>query len=68
MLKFPVQGGIVMLHNNTIIPTECRMVAEAPTESPPSEPAVAEGIKKRRGQAPDRNKAIQEEVAKLVEA
>ncbi|GKE65575.1 reverse transcriptase domain-containing protein, partial [Tanacetum coccineum] len=135
MLKFPVQGGIVMLHSNTIIPTECRMVAEAPTESPPSEPAVAEGIKvtihpeypeqivtigrslsekgrmelynllknnldifswkpadmtsvprsvaehrlnirdgcplirqKRRGQAPDRNKAIQEEVTKLVEA
>ncbi|GJY08731.1 hypothetical protein Tco_0375785 [Tanacetum coccineum] len=45
MLKFPVEGGIVTLRSNTIMPAECRMVEEAPSESPPNEPAVAEGIK-----------------------
>ncbi|GKA49288.1 reverse transcriptase domain-containing protein, partial [Tanacetum coccineum] len=45
MLKFPVKGGIVTLYSNTIIPTKCRRVAEAPGELPSNEPAVAEGIK-----------------------
>ncbi|GKG04267.1 hypothetical protein Tco_0314654 [Tanacetum coccineum] len=45
MLKFLIEGRIVTLRSNTIIPTECRMVAEAPSEPPPNEPAVAEGIK-----------------------
>ncbi|GJW76991.1 reverse transcriptase domain-containing protein [Tanacetum coccineum] len=107
MLKFPVEGGIVTIRNNTTIPTECRMVAETQKVLPPREPTATEGIKvaihpeypeqtkpadmigvpisiaehrlniregcqpirqKRRRHAPDRNKAIQEEVAKLVEA
>ncbi|GJV66209.1 hypothetical protein Tco_1477037 [Tanacetum coccineum] len=135
MLKFLVKGGIVTIRSNTIIPTEYRMVAEAPNIPLPQEPTATEGIKvaihpeypeqtimigeslsekgrmelcnmlrdnldiftwkpadmkgiprsiaehrlsihegcqpirqKMRRQAPDRNKAIQEEVAKLVEA
>ncbi|GJU99061.1 hypothetical protein Tco_1328332 [Tanacetum coccineum] len=135
MLKFLVEEGIVTLCSNIIIPTECRMVVEAPNGSLPKEPTVMEGVKvaihpeypeqtitiggsllekgrmelcnllkdhldifawkpadmtgvprsiaehrlniregcqlirqKRRGEAPDRNKAIQEEVTKLVEA
>ncbi|GJS47356.1 reverse transcriptase domain-containing protein [Tanacetum coccineum] len=87
MQKFLVDGGIVTLRNNTIIPVECRMVAEAPNRSQPRNQGsrkesgcvprsiakhrlnISEGCQsirqKRRGQAPDRNKAIQEEVAKL---
>ncbi|GJY01717.1 reverse transcriptase domain-containing protein [Tanacetum coccineum] len=135
MLKFLVEGGIVTIRSNTIVPAECRMVAETQNALPPREPAATEGIKvaihpeypeqtvtiggslsekgiielcnllkdnldifawkladmtgvprsivehrlnvrkgcqpirqKRRGQAPNRNKAIQEEVTKLVEA
>ncbi|GJU08130.1 hypothetical protein Tco_1124560 [Tanacetum coccineum] len=98
MLKFPMKEGILTICGNTIIPAECRMVAEAPSGPPPQEPTVAKGIKvaihpeydrrskvhsgtsleyprrmpahkeKKKGQAPERNKAIQEEVAKLVEA
>nr|GEU84175.1 reverse transcriptase domain-containing protein [Tanacetum cinerariifolium] len=45
MLKFLVKRGIVMLHRNTIIPAECRMVAEALSESPPNEPSFEKGIK-----------------------
>nr|GEW49948.1 reverse transcriptase domain-containing protein [Tanacetum cinerariifolium] len=54
MLKFPVAGGIVTLWSSRVIPLECSMV---------SEPGVL-----RPGQAPERNKAIGEEVKKLVEA
>ncbi|GKE63235.1 hypothetical protein Tco_1513602 [Tanacetum coccineum] len=135
MLKFPVEGGIATIRNTTIVPAECRMVAEAQNSPPPREPAAAKRIKveihleypkqtikiggslfekermelcnllkenfdifswkptdmtgvprsiaehrlnvregcqpirpKRRGQAPDRNKAIQVEFAKLVQA
>ncbi|GKC31395.1 hypothetical protein Tco_1038689 [Tanacetum coccineum] len=35
MLKFLVKEGILIIRNNTIIPAECRMVAEAPSEPPP---------------------------------
>ncbi|GJS08656.1 hypothetical protein Tco_0365452 [Tanacetum coccineum] len=45
MIKFPVKEGIVTLHNNTIIPTECRMVVGAPKELLPNDPAATEGIK-----------------------
>ncbi|GJS58749.1 hypothetical protein Tco_0653533 [Tanacetum coccineum] len=44
MLKFPVEEGILTIHSNTIIPVECRMVAEAPNGLPPQEPTAAEGI------------------------
>ncbi|GJZ43550.1 reverse transcriptase domain-containing protein [Tanacetum coccineum] len=106
MLKFLVEEGILTIRINTIILTECRMVAEAPNGPPPQEPTAAKVIKveihpkypeqtvtiggsiprsivehrlniregchpirqKIRGHALDRNRAIQEEVAKLVEA
>ncbi|GJZ93817.1 hypothetical protein Tco_0666020 [Tanacetum coccineum] len=45
MLKFLVEEEILTIRSNTIIPAECRMVAEAPSEPPPQEPTVAEGIK-----------------------
>ncbi|GJX27063.1 reverse transcriptase domain-containing protein [Tanacetum coccineum] len=45
MLKFSVEGGIVMICNNTIIPAKCRMVAGAPNRPPPQEPTATEGIK-----------------------
>ncbi|GJZ05386.1 reverse transcriptase domain-containing protein [Tanacetum coccineum] len=101
MLKFQVEGGIVMLYISIIIPAKCRM-AKAFQRKEGMElcnwlrnnldifawkPAYMTGVprsiakrhlniregcpsirQKRRGQVPDRNKAIQEEVAKLVEA
>nr|GEW72073.1 reverse transcriptase domain-containing protein [Tanacetum cinerariifolium] len=45
MLKFPVQDGIVMLHSNTVVPTDCRMVAKAPVELPTNEPITEAGNK-----------------------
>ncbi|GJY53667.1 hypothetical protein Tco_0445331 [Tanacetum coccineum] len=43
MLKFLVEGGIVTICNNTIIPAECKMVAGAPNRPPPQEPMATEG-------------------------
>ncbi|GKB80902.1 hypothetical protein Tco_0947797 [Tanacetum coccineum] len=40
MLQFPMREGIVTLHNNIIVPTKCRMVAEALSELPPNEPTA----------------------------
>nr|GEX06612.1 reverse transcriptase domain-containing protein [Tanacetum cinerariifolium] len=45
MIKFPMEGGIVTIRNNTIIPTESRMVAETQSTLPPREPTATEGIK-----------------------
>ncbi|GJU14750.1 hypothetical protein Tco_1142716 [Tanacetum coccineum] len=45
MLKFPVQDEVVTLHSSTVVPTECRMVAEAPVELHTNEPTVEAGIK-----------------------
>ncbi|GJX45901.1 reverse transcriptase domain-containing protein [Tanacetum coccineum] len=45
MIKFPVEGGIVMIRSNTIILAECRMVAEAQNTLPPREPTTMKGIK-----------------------
>ncbi|GJR16629.1 hypothetical protein Tco_0799281 [Tanacetum coccineum] len=45
MIKFSVEGGIVMIRSNTIIPAECRMVAETQNTLPPREPTATEGIK-----------------------
>ncbi|GJZ82605.1 reverse transcriptase domain-containing protein [Tanacetum coccineum] len=45
MLKFPVKGGIATIRSTTIIPAECKMVAEAQDTSPPRESAVTERIK-----------------------
>ncbi|GJX32280.1 hypothetical protein Tco_0242135, partial [Tanacetum coccineum] len=35
----------VTLHNSTVIPTKCRMVAEAPAEFLPNRPTSTEGVK-----------------------
>ncbi|GJT70473.1 hypothetical protein Tco_1029759 [Tanacetum coccineum] len=43
MLKFPVREGIVILHNSIVVPTECRMIVEAPAELPPNEPTIVKG-------------------------
>nr|GEU91289.1 retrovirus-related Pol polyprotein from transposon TNT 1-94 [Tanacetum cinerariifolium] len=45
MLKFHVEGGIVTLRSNIIIPEECRMVVEALNEPLPNEPTATEVIK-----------------------
>nr|GEX88378.1 reverse transcriptase domain-containing protein [Tanacetum cinerariifolium] len=45
MLKFPIEGGIVTIRSNTVIPAECRMVTGASSGPPPQEPTVTEGIK-----------------------
>ncbi|GJZ75120.1 hypothetical protein Tco_0639585 [Tanacetum coccineum] len=45
MLKFSMEGGIATIRSTTIVPAECRMVAEAQNAPPPREPAAAEGIK-----------------------
>ncbi|GKA09806.1 hypothetical protein Tco_0689239 [Tanacetum coccineum] len=45
MIKLLVKGGIVTICSNTIIPAECRMVAEAQSTPPPREPTTTEGIK-----------------------
>ncbi|GKB86523.1 hypothetical protein Tco_0958795 [Tanacetum coccineum] len=68
MLKFPVEGGTVTLQSSRVIPMECAMIS-GPSIQPP---AVNQGYspvrQKKRGQAPERNKVIQEEVEKLVDA
>ncbi|GKE24052.1 reverse transcriptase domain-containing protein [Tanacetum coccineum] len=55
MLKFPVAGGTVTLRSSRIIPLECTMVSGPGIPQP------------KRGQAPERNKAIYEEVERLVD-
>ncbi|GJT00787.1 hypothetical protein Tco_0821956 [Tanacetum coccineum] len=45
MLKFSMQDEVVTLHSSTVVPTECRMVAEAPVELHTNEPTVEAGIK-----------------------
>ncbi|GJZ15590.1 hypothetical protein Tco_0551267 [Tanacetum coccineum] len=35
MLKIPIEGGIVTIRSNTIIPVECIVVSEAPKRPPP---------------------------------
>ncbi|GKE43826.1 hypothetical protein Tco_1471110 [Tanacetum coccineum] len=55
MLKFPANGGIVTIRSAILIPAECTTVITSSKE-------------KKRGQAPERAKAIQAEVQKLVEA
>ncbi|GKD14409.1 hypothetical protein Tco_1198816, partial [Tanacetum coccineum] len=45
MLKFLVEGGIVMIRSNNIILAESRMVAGALNRPPPQEPTAMEEIK-----------------------
>nr|GFA89161.1 reverse transcriptase domain-containing protein [Tanacetum cinerariifolium] len=81
MLKFPVDGGTVTIRSTILIPAECATVI---TSFEPSDMIgvprsvveyrlnIREGYlpirQKKRGQAPERAKAIQAEVKKLVEA
>ncbi|GJV42365.1 reverse transcriptase domain-containing protein [Tanacetum coccineum] len=76
MLKFLVEGGTVTLHNSIVItagydmsPADMtgilRSIAEHHLNIRKGCPPIRQ---KKRGQTLDRNKAIQEEVSKLVEA
>nr|GEV71382.1 hypothetical protein [Tanacetum cinerariifolium] len=73
MIKFPVASEIVTLQSSKIIPLECSMVSEPEVSWPSINQVKEEKIQvaihaqKKRGQAPERNKAISEEVRKLVE-
>nr|GEV54551.1 reverse transcriptase domain-containing protein [Tanacetum cinerariifolium] len=58
MLKFPTEEGIVTIRSSLLIPAECASV----------DTSMPTGAAKKRGQAPERTKAIQAEVQKLVEA
>ncbi|GKC33645.1 reverse transcriptase domain-containing protein [Tanacetum coccineum] len=60
MLKFPVDGGIVTIRSTILIPVECATVITSSKEIPKE-------AEKKRGQAPERAKAIQAKVQKLVE-
>nr|GEU75759.1 hypothetical protein [Tanacetum cinerariifolium] len=69
MLKFPVTGGMVTLQGNRIISLECTMVSGPKAQQPVIDQATKEKIQtKKKGQAPKRNKAIYEEIEKLVDA
>ncbi|GKA88148.1 reverse transcriptase domain-containing protein [Tanacetum coccineum] len=65
------RGGTVTLQSSKIIPLECTMVS-GPGVSQPHNLNIHEGClpvrQKKKGQAPKRNKAIYEEVEKLVDA
>nr|GEW51891.1 reverse transcriptase domain-containing protein [Tanacetum cinerariifolium] len=76
MLKFPVVGGILTLKSSKIIPIECATVSGPEGHPSVVNQSIKEIIKegcppvrqKKRGQAADRNHAIQEKVRKLVDA
>nr|GEU31678.1 hypothetical protein [Tanacetum cinerariifolium] len=69
MLKFPVNGGIVTIRSTILTPTECTTIAATPKDHAKKAEALHENFKtEKRGQAPERAKAIQVEVQKLVEA
>nr|GEU30045.1 reverse transcriptase domain-containing protein [Tanacetum cinerariifolium] len=68
MIKFPVAGEIFTLQSSMIIPLECSMVKSGVPRSAINQVREEKSRQKKRGQAPGRNKAISEEVKKLVEA
>nr|GEU56963.1 reverse transcriptase domain-containing protein [Tanacetum cinerariifolium] len=61
MLKLLIEIGVITLKRSRMIPFECAMVSR-------SEENLSITKQKKRGQAADRNQAIQDEVGKLVEA
>nr|GEU53565.1 reverse transcriptase domain-containing protein [Tanacetum cinerariifolium] len=63
MLKFPVAGGTVTLRSSMIIPLECTMVSGPGVPQP-----IINQVTEEKIQTPERNKAIYEEVEKLVDA
>nr|GFD42177.1 reverse transcriptase domain-containing protein [Tanacetum cinerariifolium] len=69
MLKFPTEEGIVTIRSSLLIPAECatgvpQAIAEHRLNVREGYPPIRQ---KKRGQAPERTKAIQAEVEKLVE-
>nr|GEV31638.1 reverse transcriptase domain-containing protein [Tanacetum cinerariifolium] len=62
MLNFLVTGGTVTLRSTTIIPLECTMVSGPGVPQP-----VSIHLQNKKGQEGERNKAIYEEVEKLVD-
>nr|GEX21136.1 hypothetical protein [Tanacetum cinerariifolium] len=83
-LKLPIEGGVITLKKSRMIPLECAMVSESEKNLSITKYAgisrhiaehrlnVREGCssvrQKKRGQADDRNQAVQKKVGKLVEA
>ncbi|GJZ77741.1 reverse transcriptase domain-containing protein [Tanacetum coccineum] len=67
MLKFPVDKGIVTIRSTILIPTERATVITSSKEIPKEDGGIRL-LDRKRGQAPERAKAIQAEVQKLVEA
>ncbi|GJY31038.1 reverse transcriptase domain-containing protein [Tanacetum coccineum] len=65
MIKFPVIGGILTLKGSKIIPVECADIAEHRLNVRKCCQPVWQ---KKRGQAAERNVAINDEVSKLVAA
>ncbi|GJY11793.1 reverse transcriptase domain-containing protein [Tanacetum coccineum] len=81
MLKFSVKGGTITIQSSRVIPMECAMLSGLAYNTPPADMTgvprhmaehrlnFREGCppirQKKKGQAPERNKAIQEEVEKL---
>nr|GEY53862.1 reverse transcriptase domain-containing protein [Tanacetum cinerariifolium] len=78
MLKFPVERGIVTIRSTILIPNKCTSVITSSAVSKKERTLaehrlnIREGYshvrQKKKGQAPERAKAIQAEVQKLVEA
>ncbi|GJX55120.1 reverse transcriptase domain-containing protein, partial [Tanacetum coccineum] len=68
MLKFLVDGGIVIIRSTIMIPTECATVVTSSKEIPKEAGGYSPVRQKKKGQAPEGAKAIQTEVQKLVEA
>ncbi|GJY97682.1 reverse transcriptase domain-containing protein [Tanacetum coccineum] len=76
--KLPIEGGVITLKSSRLVPLECALVSRPEETLPATNPTVEERVKvainpqyleqTKRGQAVDRNQAIQEEVGKLVEA
>nr|GEW56373.1 hypothetical protein [Tanacetum cinerariifolium] len=82
MLKILVEGGVITQKSSKLVSLECAMVS-GPGDTPSAvKPIIKERVKvainskyleqtvrqKKRGQAADRNQAIQEEVGKLMGA
>nr|GEX08543.1 reverse transcriptase domain-containing protein [Tanacetum cinerariifolium] len=63
MLKFLVDGGIVTIRSTILIPAECATMITS--SAVPKEEGYSPVRQKKRGQAPERAKAIQAEVQKF---
>ncbi|GKC32379.1 reverse transcriptase domain-containing protein, partial [Tanacetum coccineum] len=62
MLKFPVDGGVVTIHSTILTPNECATITATSKDSMKKTEGGQKKLKKKRGQAPERAKAIQAEL------